>query len=183
MQVKEVIVVEGTHDRDRILQAVVADVLVTGGSHIQKDVFDRIERAAQARGIIVLTDPDYTGNQIRKALAQRFPEAKHAYIARDEALKKGDVGVENASPEAIRAALQKVRAVFWHPEVVMSWSEMQSFGLVGTKKAAQRREKLGARLHIGYANAKTFYQRINALGVTRAELEEALFALDEEEGH
>ena len=33
----------------------------------------------------------------------------HAYISRDDALKKGDIGIENASPEAIRHAIIKAR--------------------------------------------------------------------------
>ncbi len=183
MQVKEVIIVEGTHDRDRIMQAVSADVLVTGGSHIAKDVFDRIERVAKERGIIVLTDPDFAGNHIRRMITQRFPHAKHAYIERAKAMRKGDIGVENAPPQAIIEALQKVRTVWERPGQIVSWSELQNEGFVGSSQAAQRRERLGAILHIGYANAKTFFHRLNTLSVSRAEFDAALARLEVEERH
>lgn len=181
MQVKEVIIVEGLHDRDRVLQAVSADVLVTGGSHIEKAVFDRIERVANDRGIIVLTDPDFAGNQIRRKITERFPQAKHAHIERGRAVKRGDIGVENATSQAIVEALQKVRTVWEQPDQVVSWSEMQQAGLVGLRQAAHRRERVGAILHIGYANAKTFHQRLNTLNVTHDEFKEAVARIEAEE--
>jgi ribonuclease M5 len=44
-------------------------------------------------------------------------------------------------------------------------------GLNGSDDAGVRRSLLGATLGIGYANAKTFLQRLNNYGVTRAEFE------------
>lgn len=179
-QVKEVVVVEGIHDRDRVLRAANADVVVTGGSHIGRDVFAVLQRVADSRGIIILTDPDHAGEQIRRQLAQRFPTAKHAYIAREAALSEGDgdIGVENASIGEIAEALEKVRSVWNQPGEVVPWSDMTAFGLVGAPQAARRRERLGALLRIGYANAKSFHKRLNAMSVSRLEFEAALSALE-----
>ncbi len=182
-QIREVVVVEGIHDRDRVLRATNADVVVTGGSHIGRGVFDALQRVAAGRGIIVLTDPDHAGEQIRRQIARRFPAAKHAYISRVAALNQGDgdIGVENASIAEIVEALEKVRSVWNRPDEVVSWTDMAAFGLVGAPRAAKRRERLGALLRIGYANAKSFHKRLNALSVSRLEFETALSALEEEE--
>ncbi len=180
-QIKEVIVVEGIHDRDRVLRATNADVVVTGGSHIDQDVFEVLRRVADSRGIIILTDPDYAGERIRQQIARRFPAAKHAYISRQAALKRGDIGVENASIGEIVEALEKVRSVWNRPEEVVSWADMAALGLVGAPKAAKRRERLGALLRIGYGNAKSFHKRLNTMSVSRLEFETALSALETEE--
>lgn len=174
MQIAEVIVVEGEHDRDRVLKAVQADIIVTGGAHIHQDVFLQLERAASIRGLIILTDPDHAGELIRRQLEKRFPGSKHAYLSRQKALKNGDIGIENAAPEDIAVALSKVRAQSVEPNVVFTHKDMLMYGLVGEPESAKRREELGALLRIGYANAKSFLKRLNALRVTKEEFERAL---------
>lgn len=179
MKIREMIVVEGEHDRVRVAQAVEADVIVTGGSRIRKDVFTRLARVANDRGIIVLTDPDYAGAQIRKRVTEHFPQCKHAYIPRAFATHNGDIGVENASSQAIQEALAGVRTPWEEPHAVFSWADMVESRLTAVPDAARRREALGTALQIGYANGKALLKRLNALQVSRAEFEQALASLDE----
>lgn len=178
LTVQEVIVVEGEHDRARVLLAVQADVIVTGGSRIKKEVYARLGRIADTRGIIILTDPDYAGEQIRRQIAARFPKSKHAYIAKSAAEACGDIGVENARPEDIAEALLQVRTVWDQPQEEFAWEDLLANGLAGTPQAAQRRERMGAILRIGYGNAKAFLKRLNALQVTRAEFSAAAAAME-----
>jgi len=149
MEIGEVIVVEGESDRVQVLRAVQADVIVTGGSRIRKEVFARLSRVVQNRGVIILTDPDFAGEQIRRQIAARFPQCKHAFLARSEANGKGDIGVENADPASIARALEKVRGQAARPTPVFSWEDIVHYDLTGTPHAAQRRERLGAQLRIG----------------------------------
>ncbi|MCY0902554.1 MAG: ribonuclease M5 [Firmicutes bacterium] len=178
-EIGEVIVVEGQSDRQQVLKAVRADVLVTGGSRIRKEVYARLQRVAKARGIIILTDPDFAGGQIRRQLTDRFPEALHAYIPREQATSEGDVGVENTRPELIASALLHVRKPGSDRlPARFSWDDMTACGLAGAPGAATRREQLGAALGIGYGNAKAFLNRLNALNVTREEWEAAIAKLE-----
>ncbi len=172
-KIREVIVVEGLHDRDRVQKAVDADVIVTGGSHIKRQVFDDLARVAKTRGIIILTDPDHAGERIRRELAMRFPHAKHAYLPRREAINKDDVGVENATREAIHLALALVRTPMEQSNPEILWEDLVRAGLVGKQNSAAQRERMGEALRIGYANAKTFFKRCQALGVTREEWDRA----------
>ena len=86
----------------------------------------------------------------------------------------GDIGVEQASPAAVRAALDKVRTPMEEPEETFSMSDMMHAGLTGTGDAAARRAQIGRRLGLGFANAKTFLRRLNTYGITRAEFTAAL---------
>jgi ribonuclease M5 len=179
--IKEVLVVEGKMDVVAINKSVEADCLITGGFSLQKCMLDNIAQAEKKRGIIILTDPDSAGERIRKFLAKRFPKAKHAFIPKEAATANNDIGVEQASPEAIRKALSKVRTPDWNPEAVFSSADLASAGLSGTAEASKKRALLGALLGIGYANAKTFLLRLNHYGVTRQEFVEALENMAQEE--
>ena len=64
---------------------------------------------SKRRGVIIFTDPDFAGEKIRKKIVAEVPGCKHAFLPREEAKKDGDIGIENASPESIIAALNKVR--------------------------------------------------------------------------
>ncbi|MCE5286714.1 MAG: ribonuclease M5 [Pelosinus sp.] len=172
--IKEVIVVEGKQDVQAVKRAVDAECIITGGFTLASYTLKKIEQAYERRGIIILTDPDSAGERIRKFLSKRFPEAKHAFVPREAATAHDDIGIEQASKEAILAALQKVRCQKWEPAEEFTWQDIMSAGLSGTKDAAERRSKIGALLGIGYANAKGFLYRLNHYGVSRAEFTKAI---------
>ncbi|MDD4600085.1 Ribonuclease M5 [bioreactor metagenome] len=175
--IKEVIVVEGKQDVHAVRRAVDADCIITGGFTLSAYTLEQIQHAYYKRGIIILTDPDSAGERIRKFLTQRFPEAKHAFVPREAASANNDIGIEQASPEAIRTALGKVRYLEWKPSEEFNWSDVIDAGLTGIPDASGYRATLGAELGIGYANAKGFLQRLNHYGVTRQEFEQAVARL------
>lgn len=179
--IKEVLVVEGKMDVVAIDKAVEADCIITGGFSLQPKTLDDIEKAYKKRGIIILTDPDSAGERIRKFLVKRFPEAKHAFIPKEDATANDDIGIEQASPGAIRKALEKVRTLNWEPTNNFSSTDLIMTGLSGGAAASERRAKMGEALGIGYANAKTFLMRLNHYGVTREEFEQALETLADSE--
>ncbi len=172
--IKEVIIVEGKNDIHAVKRAVEADCIATGGFTLAPHSLEKIAQAYTKRGIIILTDPDSAGERIRNFLSQRFPEAKHAFVPKEDAIAKNDIGIEQASREAIRGALAKVRYLEWQPSEEFIWSDIMQYGLSGTQDASAKRAIVGAKLGIGYANAKTFLQRLNHYGVTRTEFEQAV---------
>jgi len=171
---KEVLIVEGKSDTAAVKRAVEADCIETGGFHFSKNTLANIAAAYKKRGIIILTDPDSAGENIRNFLSKKFPQAKHAYIPRDEATANNDVGIEQAAPESIRRALSKVRTLEINPSEEFTAAEMIKFGLAGGANSSKLRDKIGAALGIGYGNVKTFVKRLNNYGVTRAEFIEAV---------
>lgn len=177
--IKEVIVVEGRDDTVAIKRAVEADTIETGGSAINQHTLRRIALAKERRGVIILTDPDHAGERIRKIIDRHVPGCKHAFIPEEDATRKGDIGVENASPEAIRRALERVHTSFEGRESQISMDDLIDAGLTVHPDAAQRRMQMGNLLGIGYCNSKQFYKRLGMFQITREEFAAALAKLDE----
>ena len=178
---KEVLIVEGKNDAAAVKKAVEADCITTGGFHFTRRTIENIAAAYKRRGIIILTDPDSAGENIRNFLSKKFPQAKHAYIPRDEATANDDVGIEQASPESIRKALSKVRTLEINPREEFTAAEMVALKLSGGEDSSRLRDKVGAALGIGYGNVKTFVRRLNNYGVTREEFLEAVKLMRNEE--
>ena len=177
--IKEVLVVEGKMDVVAINKAVEADCIITEGFNLLPKTIKNIRAAYEKRGIIILTDPDSAGERIRTYLTRRFPNAKHAFVPCEEATANDDIGIEQASPEAIRKALAKVRTMNWKPSE-FSATDLILNRLNGFANSGVRRAKLGAILGIGFANAKTFLRRLNNYGITRDEFNQALAKLNSE---
>lgn len=119
--IQQVIVVEGKSDIARVRQAVDADLIATGGYALRSAVIQDIRAAYEKRGIIILTDPDGPGEKIRSRLSVMFPEALHAFVPKSEASTEDDVGIEDASPESIRKALDKVRILYQEVPMNFIW--------------------------------------------------------------
>lgn len=177
---KELVVVEGKNDAEIVKRAFPqADVLITHGWGLTSAQVEALKTAHHRRGVIVFTDPDRAGEMIRRRLSALLPGCRHAFIPRSKAIKAGKVGVEAAQVEDVYQAILKVRS----PGVVAGNFRMEdliAYGLSGNPGAAERRRLLGAALSIGYGNSKNFLMRLNALGVTRAEFQEALNEMEAE---
>ena len=178
--IKELVIVEGKNDAELIRRAFPeADVLITHGWGLSHGQVQAMQKANQRRGVIIFTDPDYAGEQIRRRLSKMLPGARHAFIPRHRAVKKGKIGVEAASVEDVLLALDRVRTE-GEGQNEFSLKDLIDNSLTATSSASVRRRELGALLSIGYANSKTFLWRLNALGVTRGEFTKALEQLEAE---
>lgn len=178
---KEVLVVEGKMDTVAIHKALEADTIETGGFNLAPHTLRQIQAAYEKRGIIILTDPDGAGERIRRFLTERFPDAGQAFVPKAQATAHHDVGIEQAQPEAILAALAKVRHSSYEPAETFTMRDMYAHGLMGGTEATKLRDRLGAELGIGYGNAKRFLERLNRYNVTREEFEAAVNKLAQEE--
>jgi len=171
---KQVIVVEGKSDIQRIAQAVEADCIATEGFTLRSGVIDMIRVAYEKRGIIILTDPDTAGERIRRVLTKKFPNAQHAFVPRDEAFANDDIGIEQASPDSIRKALSTLHVESLESSNEFTMVDLVRHGLSGMPDSAARRAVIGAKLGIGYGNGKQFLYRLNHYGITRDAYEEAV---------
>ncbi|NBG89071.1 ribonuclease M5 [Isachenkonia alkalipeptolytica] len=178
-EIKEVIVVEGKDDISQVKRAVKAEIIATGGFSLPDRTLEQIKGAAQRKGIIILTDPDYPGEWIRREITKAVTEAKHAFIPKEDALKEGNVGIENASPQNILLALERARCELQTPRNEFTKGDLMKEGLLGVTGATEKRDQLGKILGIGYGNAKQFLNRLNHYGVTREEWQDALIQLYE----
>ncbi|EOD00283.1 ribonuclease M5 [Caldisalinibacter kiritimatiensis] len=172
--IKEVIVVEGKDDVAAVKRAVDAEIITTGGFGFPDDLMDRIKTAAEKRGVIIFTDPDFAGEKIRNIISKEVKNCKHAFLPRDKATKDGNIGIENATKEDIIEALKNARVESATERKEFTKSDLIRNGLIGNESASDRRDKLGRILGIGYCNSKQFFKRLNNYGITREEFEEGV---------
>lgn len=180
--IKEVIVVEGRDDIAAVKMAVDAEIIATGGFGINAKVIDRIKEAQKRKGVIVLTDPDFAGEKIRNIISKRVKGIKHAYIAQEDGLKDGDIGVENATPEVIIKALERAKITIEEKSDFYNFQDMFHFKLTGEADSKKRRLILGKELGIGYGNANQMLARLNNYGITKEEFIEAIYKMGKELG-
>lgn len=171
--IKEIIVVEGRDDISAVKAAVDAEVLQVNGFAVRKNI-EKIRTAYEKSGIIVLTDPDFAGLQIRRFIQENFPKAKHAYINRAEGTKDGDIGVENANPQSIIKALEKARYEISEKREIFTPEMLFEYGLIGHSNSKILREKLGALLGLGYSNGKQLLSKLNRYNISVEEFQKAM---------
>lgn len=166
--IKELIVVEGKNDAHAVRLALgEVDIIWTEGYGLTKKKLDYIAEMANRQGVIVFTDPDTVGEQIRSRIRKQVPQAKHVYLTRKVATKLGDIGVENAALHEIRHAFAHIQQEQLTHVENFTIEDLVSVGLVGCRRASEYRLALGCKLGIGDTNAKQFLHRLNRFGISR----------------
>ena len=157
--VKEVIVVEGRYDKNTLSQVVDAVILETSGFGIFNDAAKRrlLNKLAETRGLILMTDSDAAGFLIRNRIKGFVDPAlvKHAYIPdvygkerrKAQVSKEGKLGVEGMRPEVLLEALIRAGATIDDCEMVtasprISKADLYALGLSGREGSAEKRKKL-----------------------------------------
>lgn len=178
MKIKEIIVVEGKNDFIKVQQAVNADIIVTNGSAIEKEVIQRIQHAQSKRGVIVFTDPDYPGQRIRHIINDKVPGCKHAFLTQDQARAKHpqnkSLGIEHASIHDIQHALKNVQTWMVDDREVFTKDDLLRHQLIGYPQSKHKRKKLGNILNIGHTNGKQLLKRLNMFQITQKQFEQAM---------
>lgn len=175
LKIQETIVVEGRDDVSAVKRAVNAEVIEVNGFAVRrKSTLEKIKFASETTGVIVLCDPDFAGESIRKTIENYVPNVKHAYISRKEGEKKGDIGVENAVPEAIIKALEGAK--FKEIEDIKTYTieDLIETGLIGSDSSKDKRQELGVLLRIGYGNGKQLLNKLNHFKISKEKFNEVL---------
>ncbi|MDE7263196.1 MAG: ribonuclease M5 [Anaeroplasmataceae bacterium] len=169
-----VIVVEGLHDSMRIHSIYPeANIVITNGREISDETLTFIKSLSETNEIIIFTDPDTPGEQIRTIVANAVPKAKHAFLRKKDAISKNrkKVGIEHASKECIIESLKHIYSNDVLADTI-NVEDMYSFGLTGMPNSGRLREFISLELNIGKPNAKTFLKRLNMLQITKEDLKE-----------
>ena len=199
LRIKEAIVVEGRYDKNTLSQVVDTLILETGGFHIFKDPEQMalLRRAAQRRGLIVLTDSDGAGFVIRNRIRGAVPQSqvKHAYIPdvygkerrKRQQGKEGKLGVEGMSPQVLEQVLRRAGATVLDetaPEREspgLTKADLFAAGLAGGEGSAQRRLELLRRLDLPeHMSANALLTVLNGC-YSRQEAEVILLPIQENE--
>lgn len=176
-QIREIIVVEGRDDTAALKRAGDFVTIETHGFGLCRETYEFMDKAYKDVGLIIFTDPDHAGEELRKKLALRYPMAKHAFLDREAAFDKGDIGVENAVPSDIIEALEQAKVPFLKAEKTFTKHDLLDWGLMGSPSAASRRRELGKQLGIGYGNSKKLLEKLNQFDISKEEVYEVVHAI------
>ncbi|MBP1544569.1 MAG: DUF4093 domain-containing protein [Oscillospiraceae bacterium] len=157
IRIKQAIIVEGKYDKIRLSTLVDAVIITTNGFAIYKDEEKKalIRSLAEKTGIIILTDSDSAGFNIRTLLRNivKKGEIINVYIPdifgkerrKTEPSKQGKLGVEGMSTEVLLEAFRKAgvladdSAVKGEP---ITKADLMDMGLIGAENSAQLRREL-----------------------------------------
>lgn len=166
LKIKEAIVVEGRYDKNTLSQLVDGVILETGGFGIYKDqaTLALLRRLAEKQGLIVLTDSDGAGFQIRSYLKSALPpdQVKHAYIPdrpgkerrKRQPGKEGKLGVEGMSQPVLEQVLRQAGATILGEtprqtkRANLTKADLYACGLAGGTGSRERRQRLLEKLDL-----------------------------------
>lgn len=167
----EVIVVEGVHDKAKILEIYPnAVVIITGGSAISPDVINELKHLSKTHTINLFLDPDHAGNRIRRIISSHIKNVKHSYIKEEECMSASGKkrGVEHASKETIVNALRLSKELVDYTDI--TWEFLLEHGYTGSYHSREKRARLLNYFNIGYVNAKGLLPKLKLFGITKEEV-------------
>lgn len=188
IHLKQTVVVEGKYDKIKLSSLVDANILTTDGFQLFQDPEKTalLRTLAQRDGIIVLTDSDVAGFQIRSYIKNAVGKTGtviHVYIPdifgkekrKDRPSKEGKLGVEGVSRQVLEEAFRKA-GVLDEPKDSfrkITKADFYEDGLTGCPSSAQRRkflikaldlpEHLSANALLGVLNSLMSYEEYRRL--------------------
>jgi ribonuclease M5 len=181
VSMKQAVVVEGRYDKNTLAQLIDAPIFETNGFGVMNDpeLVALLRRAAETRGLVILTDSDGAGFVIRNYLKGVLPKENvlHAYIPdipgkeRRKTVpgKEGKLGVEGMRPDVILQALRNAGAELdgqcaAHADGQITKADLYALGFSGRSDSAQRRAALVSRLGLpAHISANALLQALNLL--------------------
>lgn len=156
LTLKEAVVVEGKYDKIKLSSILNAVIIQTNGFGIYKDKekLQMIRFYAEKTGIIILTDSDSAGFQIRNYLKGAIKKGSitNVYIPdifgkekrKTKYSAEGKLGVEGIDTKILIDAFNKakINCVEKENENLITKQDFYFLGLTGGKDSSQKREKL-----------------------------------------
>lgn len=162
IKVKEAVIVEGKYDKIKLSNILDGIIVEINGFGIYKDKnrMKFIRKLAEERGIIIITDSDHSGFQLRNFIASSVgkDKVKHIYIPdvygkekrKDKPSKEGKIGVEGISDDVLRELFEKggVVCLDANSENRITNYDLFEAGLSGAPNATQNKKKLLKKLNL-----------------------------------
>lgn len=156
LKIKEAVIVEGRYDKLKLANILDTLIIETNGFGIykNKEKLAFIKRLAEERGIIVITDSDHSGFQIRNYISSGIPaqQIKHIYIPdvmgkekrKDKPSKEGKLGVEGMNDKLLLSLFEQAQVTVSESELTDPVTNFDLFdlGLSGTPNATKNKKKL-----------------------------------------
>lgn len=168
-----IIVVEGKNDYSRIKQILPNQkIIITNGSAVSEELIIQLEKLSNQYQIILLLDPDYPGEKIRKMIANRIPNCQHIYIPKEASVSKNErkVGVEHVDLKLLKEFLKDIKIPNLNNQSDITLLDLYEMGLIGKDDSRIKRKSLGDKIGCGYSNSKQLLKKLQLFGVTKEQL-------------
>ena len=165
-----VIVVEGTSDSAFLSSFIDCLFVETNGYDLPKEEVDFLNHIPSNKKVVVLTDSDGAGKQIRKRLNEKLGTAIDACVDIDHCNKNNKHGVAECDKEEIVNVLKEHFINKPNKIDYINISDLQECGIVDK----QSREYVCQKLHLGKCNNKTLIKRFGFMGYELKDLKKAM---------
>lgn len=157
IKIKQAVIVEGKYDKIRLSNIVDTVIVPVHGFSVYRDreTAELIRTLARTRGIVILTDSDSAGFQIRNKIKEiarggsvinvYVPDIKGKERRKREPSKQGLLGVEGIDDDIILEAFRRAGVLAEKseaPKDPITKADLFDLGLIGAENSAQRRAAL-----------------------------------------
>lgn len=191
IKINEAVIVEGKYDKIKLSNILDALIIETNGFGIYKDKERRdfIRRLAMERGLIILTDSDHSGFQIRNFIANcaKGGSVKHLYIPdvygkerrKEQPSKEGKLGVEGISDDILIKLFSDNGVEYENsqPRELITNYDLFAAGISGTPEAGKKKKKLLKQLNLPeFLSTNSLLDCLNSM-MSKSEFEALLKSL------
>lgn len=191
IKINEAVIVEGKYDKIKLSNILDALIIETNGFGIYKDKERRdfIRRLAKERGLIILTDSDHSGFQIRNFIANcaKGGSVKHLYIPdvygkerrKEQPSKEGKLGVEGISDDILIKLFSDNGVEYENsqPRELITNYDLFAAGISGTPEAGKKEKKLLKQLNLPeFLSTNSLLDCLNSM-MSKSEFEALLKSL------
>lgn len=169
-----VIIVEGKTDVAFLSSFIDAEFVTTNGYDINQLEIEFVLKASETKKIIILSDSDNAGKQIRNRLNDLIPDAYNALVDITKCDKNNKNGVAECEKDEVINVLSPYFILETPKSEKVTMQNLSQFGLTGDSNSKTLRIKVCKRLRLGICNTKNMLKRINFLGITLQEIKEAV---------
>lgn len=172
--INAILIVEGKTDIDFLSSFLGCKFYSVNGSAINEKDINFINECVKTNKVIVLTDPDFPGKQIRNKINESCPGVYNAFVRKEVSIKKNKVGVAESTKEEVLNGIKnavKFEEIKENNKASISITDLYRLKLVGNEESDFLRKKVSENFHIGYCNGKMFLKRLNMLNISLEELE------------
>ena len=160
-----IIVVEGTSDSSYLSSFIDALFVETNGYDIKSNDLDFL--ANSHKKIIILTDSDEAGETIRKRLLKKLPNSVNIKVNSNKCNKRGKHGVAECEKEEILNVLKEHFIDSKSNQDVLILKDLISL----TNGQNLIKKSISNFYHLGTTKNKEMLRRLNALGITKSQIE------------
>ena len=174
---RKIYVVEGIRDEE-ILKKIDPNIFTikTNGLSFDNELIEKLIELEKEYEIVLILDPDYPGEKIRRELTAKLKNPINIFIPQDKAISKNQkkVGLEHVSLDDLAKILEKEIIFDKKIKGNLNTSDFITLGLTGNVDSEKKRLIVTNHYYLPKSNAKRLLNYLNNMNISYKELEEVL---------